>query len=150
MSTFKKSTSRTTIFMAALSLMSMCPLFSSCHRSPINTVVLYPIADVQTVYSAFITDQQAAINKYEGKTYQFPGVCIDQVPDVGDLLGSVGEFYVQSGLVKFRSDTPDILVGVMPGDTVFIIGTVTGMQFGYLNIHLEEIVSPPRDAPIPY
>jgi hypothetical protein len=142
-----------TAFAAGLALMLACSLVSAGCKTGIdvrNPVTLSPIADPQRIYSEFLANEQAAINKYEGKKFQFPDVYVDKVPELADLLMSVGEYYVQSGMVKFRSESPDPLAEVQVGQTVYIVGTVTGMQFGYLNIQIEEIVAPPAPPIIPY
>jgi hypothetical protein len=150
---FVRSKSVRVMFAAGMVFILACSLASAgcnSHLSIKNTVSLYPIADEQQIYSEYLSNQQSAILKYEGKKFQFPDVYVDQLPELTDLLQSFGEYYVQSGMVKFRSESPDPLANVQVGQTVFIIGTVTGMQFGYLNIQLESIVAPPAPPVAPY
>jgi hypothetical protein len=138
---------------AGLALILACSLASAGCKIGVsvkNPVTLSPIADQQRIYADFISNPQAAISKYEGKKFQFPDVYVDKVPELADLLQSVGEYYVQSGMVKFRSELPDPLFEVQAGQTVYITGTVIGMQFNYLNIQIDEIVAPPAPPIAPY
>jgi hypothetical protein len=94
--------------------------------------------DAKVMWSDYQKDANAAAAKYEGKVLHFPKVFVDNMPYMGE--GHDLEYYVQQGMVKFRTEFFEVLWPVRPGFTVEIIGTVTGMKWNYLNVSMSKII----------
>jgi hypothetical protein len=97
-----------------------------------------PAVDPRKMWQDYQTDPTAAIAKYEGKTFHFPNVVVEKMPYMGE--GYDLEFYVQTGMVKFRTEIFEVLWPIREGFTVDIIGTVTGMKWNYLNVSMAYVV----------
>ena len=112
---------------------------------PPATIVLDQLPDLDpfVMWQDYQKDIAAATARYEGNKYHFPNIRVEQMSYLGE--GMDLEFYVQSGEVKFRTDRPENIVMVKDGYTVDIVGTVTGMNWNYLNVWMSSIavVDPP-------
>ena len=112
---------------------------------PPATIIQDDLQDLDpfVLWDAYQTDVAAATAKYEGNTYHFPDIYVDQMSYLGE--GMDLEFYVQAGNVKFRTDQAVNIVMVKQGYTVDIVGTVTGMNWNYLNVWMSSIavIDPP-------
>lgn len=94
-----------------------------------------PALDALELYNEFQNDLQGAMSKYEGDTFDFRNVVVESMTTIGEADAG-NEYYVQTGMVKFHAAVSDVIFSVREGYTVDIIGTVTGMQHGYLNINI--------------
>jgi hypothetical protein len=125
-----------------------CLLFTGCvfvpagsvqlKPSPITLMPPAPAADAAEIYNAFVNDLQGSIKKYEGRTLDFRDVCVEKMTTIGEADAG-NEYYVQTGMIKFHAAVSDVIFAVREGYEVDIVGTVTGMQHGYLNIDILDI-----------
>jgi len=137
------------VLLIVFSLLPGCskPAFSA---PPATTLQQAPAEAVAlTMWKEFTSNEAAALAKYEGKTLHFARVKVDKMSFLGE--GMDQELYVQEGIdpnveqVKFRTDLLSDIVNVRDGYIVEIVGSVQGMQFGYLIMRISwlKVIDPP-------
>ncbi len=94
--------------------------------------------DAPTLWNDYQKDANAAAAKYEGRLLHFPRVIVENMSYMGE--GPDLEYYVQQGMVKFRTEIWYDIWPVRTGFTVEIIGQVTGFNWNYLNVAMSKII----------
>jgi len=83
------------------------------------------------------SDQQTAAIKYEGKTYLFPDVPVDQVFNLRTMQYEEylkGELFVSYGKIKFFPKYIYDLDHIARGFIVDIVGEVRGWNYGFCSV----------------
>jgi len=83
------------------------------------------------------TNQQTAAIKYEGKTYLFPDVPVDQVFNLRTMQYEEylkGELFVSYGKIKFFPKYIYDLDHIARGFIVDIVGEVRGWNYGFCSV----------------
>jgi hypothetical protein len=101
------------------------------------------------LWQDYKADPAAAAAKYEGKSFHFARVRVDQMSFLGE--GGDNELYVQEGLdpdierVKFRTEKLSDILNVREGYIVEIVGEPQGVQFGYVIVKMSwlRVIDPP-------
>ncbi len=101
------------------------------------------------LWNDYQADPMAAAAKYEGKTFHFARVRVDQMSYLGE--GMENDLYVQEGLdpkverVKFRTEKLYEISNIRQDYIVEIIGQPQGTQFGYVIVKISwiRVVDPP-------
>jgi hypothetical protein len=107
---------------------------------PPATILQQEVMEVDAfqMWNDYQKDPNAAAIKYENRVLRFPNVLVDNMPYMGE--GHDLEYYVQQGMVKFRTELFEVLWPIRPGFTVDIVGVVTGLKWNYLNVMMVSVV----------
>jgi len=96
-----------------------------------------PVLEIQALISEYAADPSTAATMYEGKTFLFPSVAVDQVKNLRTLPGEEymsGELFAASGQTRFYPKYLHDLDAIGPGFVMDITGEVKGCAGSYYSI----------------
>ncbi len=85
---------------------------------------------VETIYSDYLRDKEAADSIYKGNRLLFSNILIERMESTWLEPNQVRDDYIMNDSVKFRAGFAEYLAGYQVGFIVDIVGEVKGMVIG--------------------